>query len=506
MKALVSLFKLTGAILFLCVCFPANAQNSYSLLFSNTLNENTSDFIEYQPNKFAIVGWSNPNGWLKSTSRAKIWLIGSELDTSTLTFSFGDTAAYFNNICKRTDGTITACGNMYMPPDYEKSYMFFVDFDSLFQIINQKVFVFDGWNKVPIFLMLATNNNGLIGSAIAYADDSTRLCMIRLNDALDMVSNKFYSQSIGLGCDISDMIYSQDSSQLWLFAESAFSTGYDFTVIDTSFNLISFKDFPKYWNSSTMEVQAYSGEATAKLTSDSTFILTGVITIANMNHPPTGDQSMGVSEWDSTMVWTPATIIGSPDTTEYPAWANGIDFINPDSIYFAGTYNMSTGSFYPHTKSWIMTGMLNRELQQQFIHYYGGDAYYQAYVMKCTSDGGVFIVGRRYDYLSIENQDDVYVLKLNKQGLITNINPKISFLKERLAFVSPNPFTDEFTVNLLANKAKMNLLDLSGRSLLTVNLSFGSNGINAEHLKPGVYVLKIQFENGEILVEKIIKQ
>lgn len=153
-----------------------------------------------------------------------------------------------------------------------------------------------------------------------------------------------------------------------------------------------------------------------------------------------------------------------------------------------------------------MTGMLNRELQQQFIHYYGGDAYYQAYVMKCTSDGGVFIVGRRYDYLSIENQDDVYVLKLNKQGLITNINPKISFLRERLAFVNPNPFTDEFTVNLLANKAKMNLLDLSARSLLTVNLSYGSNGINAEHLKPGVYVLKIQFDNGEILVEKIIKQ
>jgi hypothetical protein len=98
------------------------------------------------------------------------------------------------------------------------------------------------------------------------------------------------------------------------------------------------------------------------------------------------------------------------------------------------------------------------------------------------------------------------VLKLNKQGLITNINPKISFLRERLAFVNPNPFTDEFTVNLLANKAKMNLLDLSARSLLTVNLSYGSNGINAEHLKPGVYVLKIQFDNGEILVEKIIKQ
>ncbi|MFZ4548188.1 MAG: T9SS type A sorting domain-containing protein [Bacteroidales bacterium] len=498
-------FKMFGLLLVLSICQLAHAQNSYSVLITNTSNETSSDFVEYQPDKFAVVGSSNPYGRTKASYKAKIWLVGSGSDTSSISYSFGDTAAYFNNICKNPDGTVSVGGNMFLPPEYEKSVMFFVELDSLFQIRNQKIIAFDNWNEVPLFIMLPISNNGLFGVALAYSEDSTRLCLIRLDSDLNLVRTKFFIQNISSGCNISDMVFSTDSSQLWVFAESLLSTGQDFTIIDTSFNLVSYKDIPHYWNASTMEAQVYYGEITAKLITDSTFLIGGKIAKSNMNYPPTGDQSMGVSELDTTMVWTPATIIGSPDTTDYPAWSNSIDLINPDSIYFAGTYNMA-GSFYPQTKSWVMTGMLNRNLEQQFIHYYGGDAFYHASVMRCTSDGGVFIVSRKYDYLSIENQDDIFILKLNNKGLITNMKPDASLPKESLVIVSPNPFIEEFTIDMLAISARMVLSDLSGRTVLSKKLKKGRNRINASYLKPGVYFAKFQFDTGEIGIEKIIKK
>jgi len=72
--------------------------------------------------------------------------------------------------------------------------------------------------------------------------------------------------------------------------------------------------------------------------------------------------------------------------------------------------------------------------------YYGGDACYLLMSILATQDGGCVMAGSRYDYQTQNMERDVYILKVDEDGLITwayNI-PEVT--KETLIY--PNPGND----------------------------------------------------------------
>ena len=72
--------------------------------------------------------------------------------------------------------------------------------------------------------------------------------------------------------------------------------------------------------------------------------------------------------------------------------------------------------------------------------------------------------------------------------------------------MTPNPTSDslKFSLNNSQNNiSNIHLYDESGRK---IKIELVDNSINVQHLKSGIYFVKLQFDNGQILVEKFIKE
>ncbi len=83
-----------------------------------------------------------------------------------------------------------------------------------------------------------------------------------------------------------------------------------------------------------------------------------------------------------------------PDSLSYPVARNSLIINSNDEILFGYTFNFDI-SFSPK-KSYFVLGMLNHELELQWLKYYGGDAQYFLFDTKSTQDGGCIMLGQRY--------------------------------------------------------------------------------------------------------------
>ncbi|MBK6347635.1 MAG: hypothetical protein IPF68_17210 [Bacteroidales bacterium] len=200
----------------------------------------------------------------------------------------------------------------------------------------------------------------------------------------------------------------------------------------------------------------------AKWLSDSTFLL-GFQNINSNNH----EQDIAFSEIDSTLLLRTVSVIGALDTIDYMPANVGIDFVNPDSIHYAGTKNIIP-EFWPQESSWIRVGLLDRTLEPLYERFYGGDAYYKTLSIMRTRDGGTFIAALRYNYLEHNDYNDAFFLKVNNEGLVTNlamspICPLESFI------IYPNPGTDYINLILSENSAKIKIFDMNRKEILSKN-------------------------------------
>jgi hypothetical protein len=108
--------------------------------------------------------------------------------------------------------------------------------------------------------------------------------------------------------------------------------------------------------------------------------------------------------------------------------------------------------------------------------------------------------------------DDRFALVFENSITSTNANfvhpePKPVF------FAYPNPVLNQLTLeyaNTNANSLHLSLVDISGRAVVVQQLetiqSTGKATINTNTLANGVYILRIQHENGTVLhTQKVIK-
>lgn len=72
--------------------------------------------------------------------------------------------------------------------------------------------------------------------------------------------------------------------------------------------------------------------------------------------------------------------------------------------------------------------------------------------------------------------------------------------------IYPNPFSDRIHVSNAGNIANITLQNSIGQVIMSVTPSPGLVSIPATQLKPGVYFMKINLNDGNILINKIIKQ
>jgi hypothetical protein len=188
---------------------------------------------------------------------------------------------------------------------------------------------------------------------------------------------------------------------------------------------------------------------------------------------------------------------GKADTVDWPAFSNGISkFVN--NIFVAGTSNLEVSNpFFNTLPSWFYLINLNSSLNIEWQKWYGGDAYYNLYSICATQDGGCVMAGTRYDYLNQYYERDIYIIKVNSEGLIT-WTQEIPINQEHVK-IYPNPGHDKIMVKSATDNLIFEIYNSSGKKLITHELRQPESEINTSVLKPGVFVYKIKNKKGQIV-------
>lgn len=235
----------------------------------------------------------------------------------------------------------------------------------------------------------------------------------------------------------------------------------------------------------------YLGDlTTVKKTNDSSLIIAGKKTFAK------DDYQLGIIETDLQNNLLKYNDFGKNDTTDYPGNHNTMDFLEIDNIYYGGTSNL-TYPYFSTIPSWLLLNKIDEDLNLKWQKYYGGDACYLLMSILLTQDGGCVLAGSRFDYQTQNQERDVYILKVNEDGLITwarNI-PKVT--KEILIY--PNPGNDKIYIKTFKVNLSIELFDSKGHEMIKHKIINQNINLNTSNLNSGVYLYRILNENNIII-------
>lgn len=178
------------------------------------------------------------------------------------------------------------------------------------------------------------------------------------------------------------------------------------------------------------------------------------------------------------------------------------------TAFITSIYNLDTDEYPWQTEpTWIQFTRTDFDLNIKDHHFYGGNAFYMPFSMRYTSDGGAFITGFRYDHNSQYQHYDVFILKTDSTGQLTDI-PEISNGLVYDAILTPTPGTDHCFAIVAQQYPSSHLMmyNINGSLVIDQILHGYRTKIVTDHLSKGIYFYK--FFYGKILIGsgKWIKQ
>jgi hypothetical protein len=180
-----------------------------------------------------------------------------------------------------------------------------------------------------------------------------------------------------------------------------------------------------------------------------------------------------------------------PDTILYGGWKSNTAIVN-NSIFITGVYNIDPGSVpWQSTPTWVQITKLDMDLNILSDYFYGGDAVYYPYCILPTRDDGALITGVIWDF-QVPKQHDIFAMKVNSDGIIVNV-PENASMQTTEAILYPNPTREQITVDFsrLYNSATLQLMDISGKTVFTTQLTSNRQTIDISALPAGTYLYRI---------------
>jgi hypothetical protein len=313
---------------------------------------------------------------------------------------------------------------------------------------------------------------------------------LRIDDLGNLIdSTIYYGNNLG-GADI---LLSPDSSYFWYISGAGLDPmGWSGRhVFDMDFNYIS------------GEIIAAGGnlhDPSAFWHQDNKFLVDFTTQRPGV---PYQDDELKIVQLDASLNVTGSNYFGTPDTLDRGCYfGSTIDFRHPDSIYFAGFKNNNIWPPQPTTVSWIMVGQTDSLLQPRFLHFIGGDGYYQPNYIAATPDGGCFVCYGKWS--PKKHVYDLVFLKLNNEGLIVGDQPPGIMVKKVLVY--PNPATDMLKVETALQDATLNVYNINGVLQSSHALNRTSTIIDLKRFEPGTYIYTITNNDGQVENGKLIKQ
>ncbi len=201
---------------------------------------------------------------------------------------------------------------------------------------------------------------------------------------------------------------------------------------------------------------------------------------------------------------------GAKDTLDFPAYWGALDYKNKDTIFIGSSKNLMWGNIYfGQIPSWFRLVQTDSMLNIRWERFYGEDVNYNMSKLIATNDGGCIMAGTRFDYINHPNlhKRDIFILKVNSEGLLTSSNGKPSPLVHN-AIVYPNPGKNTIRVRVAVQYkySLFRLFNINGKVVITQNITGNSAIINTDFLPSGTYIYKITGKNGLYESGKWIKK
>jgi len=254
--------------------------------------------------------------------------------------------------------------------------------------------------------------------------------------------------------------------------------------VDTNFNIASLDSIPHDFNN------CISG----KISDDNRYYLAGNVPVGL----PSRD--IGVMLLDENNQPLRFANVGKPaDTIDFGGAQQSMDFINSNTIFIGGISNVDVNiPYYSPIKSWYSLYCFDSLLNLKWTKFYGGDAYYFLFHVVATSDGGAILSGTRYDSNTPDNKLDIYILKVDENGLITSTSdmPPLTVSE---AIVYPNPGSTQLTIETALKGLQFELYSTNGQTVVSQPVNNGTTTVNTSALPAGMYFYR--FMNKDKMVE-----
>ena len=482
-------------LLFILI-LPVKAQNTFELLLPSVTR--TGSHLAIDDGNGGIIAPINeltgkdygPSDFI----RGYLLKISSIGDTSSHRYSFHDTTFFLNRILRLTNGGYILTGES-VPPGSTDKCLLIMGLDDEFNTQWAKHYAYGYMSyRVAADNIFQVGNTLIMTFGRCEFPCGSTYPMFLKTDLLGNILKEVFHDNALLDSSSYSFLLSVDKKTIYMFAHAFVGGvhGSSYSIFNENFEYVTTLPLNPQDNSSWRYYNTWSP--------DSVILMSYV---AGRTGATTYDEDIWLASYDTAFNLLNRVSFGTADTMDHtPYWGAGLGCIHPDTIFYSGYKNVTIWPPGLTRVSWIMAGQVNSQLQSRFLHYLGGDAYYEPHYVLPLSDGGFVIHAGKFNH----NTDlyDMYFIKLNKEGLITGNKPTQTIINR--AFISPIPAKETLRVECMLNGAKARILSLSGIELTTFNLELGTTVLPLYDLSPGMYLLNITIPDKVVIeTHKFIK-
>lgn len=354
-------------------------------------------------------------------------------------------------------------------------YFWVTKFDADFNLILNSKFPVDG-RVVTVYSYSIYNSEGNIVSVMPYETNppNTKLVIYEINQSGELIQFRnleSYGNGIIYSCDLIEV----EPNEYRIYTSSSLQKTICYcNEVNSDFDLIDSYTLPWYLGDLT----------TVKKINDTSLIIAGKKILFENND----DFQLGIIETDLQNNLLISNDFGKTDTNDYPGNHNTMDFLEIDNIYYGGTSNL-TYPYFSNIPSWLLLNKIDENLNLKWQKYYGGDACYLLMSILATLDGGCVMAGSRYDYQTQNQERDVYLIKVNEDGLITWAHNIPEITKEILIY--PNPGNDLIHIKSFQNTLTIELYNNNGQQTISHKITNQNITLNTRNLNSGIYFYRI---------------
>jgi hypothetical protein len=466
------------------------AQNTFSFLLEDSYCKIPFKACESSDNKVnVIIAQKTGNDYgPQELIKGYLVIFSPNGDTTVKNYNFGDTTFSFYCISELSDGFLLA-GEAKFPGDSINSLLV-CKLDTNRNLLWHKFLRNSEFKNYFTEEIFSSNNSLFLCGAVRIVNESfSHPYLIKLDENGNTISEIYYPYQAANSCRY---LFPPDSSKILLLTSSSLppiNYNPSISYYDLELNFIKIEQF-------------YQGSLfllSTKWYNSNTFLITSKGT----NPGNIFDNDIIIDKFDTLYNHLLTNNYGSLDTSDkVTMFSQSIDFVNKDTIFFGGYKNNIIGPPHTYNKDWIIVGQVDSTLQQRFIKYIGGDAYYETNYIIATHDGGVFVCAGKFNH--DKQLYDLLFLKLNNEGIL--VNTASNELKSWNSIIWPNPVTQLLNIELGKLAKEIEIIDLMGNMVKSINTNDTKIKVDLSGVASGVYIVRVIYENDIVETHKLIKK